>query len=286
MVSKKEVKRLRKEAQTIFSNLGEIEEKLREARHEKGDHWEKGELQLSLESPKGEEIKVELDLDKSASENAETRYEKVKDMEDELKRKKKVEGELVDAPPTPLTFMILDHLKLVKGDYPRSISKNLDADKDRIVDLCQKMEERGLLDRIPSGMIKRKKVKLKRSLETHQHHTYYQLSENGDHLLRFLETEDGKKSFLIKMDNARKIAKRLWKGGPDYFRNTSEDLDINLKKTRQIYKAMMIAGIVETYDGSIIKGRERKLKPKKETHRKHTYYITTDKAELILRELD
>ncbi len=286
MVSKKEIERLRREAQTIFSDINEIDNKLEEARHEKGDHWEDEKLHLKLDSPKGEEIDIELELNMSASENAEIRYDKVKDMEDELTRKKKVQGELVDAPPDPITFMILDHLKLVKGDYPRSISRNINAEKKKIVSLCEKLEERGLLERISSGMLKRKKVKLKRSLETHQHHTYYRLSEKGDHLLRFLETEDGKRSFFIKMDKARKIAKRLWKGGPDYFRNTSEEMGIDLKKTRQLYKAMMIADIVETYDGSIIKGRERKLKPKKETHRKHTYYITTDEAELVIRDMD
>ena len=49
---------------------------------------------------------------------------------------------------------------------------------------------------------------------------------------------------------------------------------------------METVDLATTYDGSIIKGTERKLKPKDETHRKHTYYVTTDLADRILRELD
>jgi len=43
---------------------------------------------------------------------------------------------------------------------------------------------------------------------------------------------------------------------------------------------------VTTYEGSTIKGSERKLKPKSETHRKHTYYVTTSVAEQLLRDLE
>ncbi|MUV90360.1 DUF2250 domain-containing protein [Halapricum sp. CBA1109] len=41
---------------------------------------------------------------------------------------------------------------------------------------------------------------------------------------------------------------------------------------------------MQPYEGSIIKGSERKLSPKDETHKKHTYYVTTTVADRILRE--
>ncbi|WP_246986849.1 DUF2250 domain-containing protein [Halorientalis marina] len=41
-----------------------------------------------------------------------------------------------------------------------------------------------------------------------------------------------------------------------------------------------------TYEGSTVKASERKLKPKDETHRKHTEYVTTSVAEELLREFD
>jgi predicted transcriptional regulator len=55
---------------------------------------------------------------------------------------------------------------------------------------------------------------------------------------------------------------------------------------RHLYRALRQVGLVTEYDGSTIKASERKLKPKDETHRKHTYYVSTDRADALLRELD
>ena len=57
MVSKSEVERLRKEARTIFANLEEIDKELEEAMHEKGEHWDKGEIHLDMNSPDGEKYR-------------------------------------------------------------------------------------------------------------------------------------------------------------------------------------------------------------------------------------
>jgi predicted transcriptional regulator len=61
---------------------------------------------------------------------------------------------------------------------------------------------------------------------------------------------------------------------------------MDFEHARHCYRALRRVGLVTTYEGSIIKGTERKLKPKDETHRKHTYYVTTDVAEQLLRELE
>jgi Uncharacterized protein conserved in archaea (DUF2250). len=53
-----------------------------------------------------------------------------------------------------------------------------------------------------------------------------------------------------------------------------------------VHRALRRVGLVTEYEGSRIKASERKLKPKDETPRKHTYHITTDRAERMLRELD
>jgi len=207
-------------------------------------------------------------------------------MEKTLEEKRKVHGELADAPSDPLAYLVLNHLKTIRGDYPRSIANNLDAERSHVVDVCDELERPGLIERIEFGMLKRRDVKLKRSLETHQHHTYYRLSREGDHLLRFLRETEGKESFLRKVDDALTVAERIHRGGPDYPRMTAEDLGIDVRQARTLYRALESTGLVETYDGSIIKGKERKLKPKDETNCKHTYYDTTKKADRILRDMD
>ena len=285
MLSENKIQELKKEANTIFARINQVNKKLKEARHSSGDHWEDKTIKLELKAPDREKLEIELDLNKDAAENAEKRYEKAKKLEKKLERKKEIEGPLAEAPSDPVAYLILNHLKIFKGDYPRSMANNLNNKREKVVNQCEKLKDAGIIERIESGMIKRKKVKLKRSLETHQHHTYYRLSDKGDHLLRFLEQEKGKKSFLIKVKDALKIVKRISNGGPDYPRMTAKDLDKDLKAVRNLYKSLKLFGLVKKYEGSIIKQKERKLKPKKETHKKHTYYTTTNEADIILREL-
>lgn len=286
VVSRAEIERLRTEADTIFTRIQTVEDALERARNEDGEHWESGELTLELETPTGEAIDVTLALEESAAENAQRRYERAGELEATLEEREAVAGELAQVPPEPLAFLILYHLNDVKGDYPRSMSGHLNADRKRTADTCEELVDSGMLERIESGMLKRRDVKLKRALETHQHHTYYRLSRDGDHLLRFLEERDGKENFLRWIGDAKTLARRLSRGGPDYPRMTAEELEMEFEYVRRLYRAMQRVGLVTTYEGSIIKGTERKLKPKDETHRKHTYYVTTDVADRILRDLE
>ncbi|MFQ3293498.1 MAG: putative transcriptional regulator [Natrialbaceae archaeon] len=286
MVSRAELERLRTEADTILTRIGAIQNRLERARTSEGDHWEEGELEMTLETPEGDPIEITLDLDRDAAESAGRRYERAKEMEAELETRRAVSGPVVEVPDDVVGIRVLYHLKTVEGDYPRSIARNLDADRERVVKVCEALERAGLLERIEAGMLKRRKVKLKRSLETHQHHTYYRLSRDGDHLLRHLDERAGKADFLRRFEPVRRIARRLSNGGPDYPRMTAEDLEIPLDDVRHLYAAMGLVGLVATYDGSTIKGEERTLKPKDETHRKHTYYVTMDVTDRILREMD
>ena len=286
MVSEAEIERLRLEADTIFTRIETVQSALDDARHSEGDHWDDEELTLTLETPASEEVEVTLDLTRSAAENAQERYERAETLEEELAEREAVAGELAAVPPTPLAFLVLYHLDTVEGDYPRSMAGHLTADRKRTAETCEELVTAGVLERIESGMLKRRDVKLKKANETHQHHTYYRLSREGDHLLRFLDEREGKENFLRWVDGAETLARRLSRGGPDYPRMTAEELDRDYETVRRLYRAMRRVGLVTTYEGSIIKGTERKLKPKDETHRKHTYYVTTGVTDRILRDLD
>jgi predicted transcriptional regulator len=286
MVSRAEIETLRREADTILTRIRRVEEALERARHESGDHWEDGRLELTLETPRGEPIAVELDLDADAASNAQERYERAKELEAELERERRVVGELAPLPADPVAYLVCYHLDTVEGNYPRSMAGHLDADRDRVEDLCERMETAGLIERIESGTVKQRNVKAKQADEVRQHHTYYRLSREGDHLLRFLSEREGKANVLRHLPDGLRIARRLARGGPDYPRMTADELDMGFEHARHCYRALRRVGLVTEYEGSTIKGNERKLKPKDETHRKHTYYVTTSTAEAILREFD
>ncbi|WP_276274152.1 DUF2250 domain-containing protein [Haloarcula litorea] len=285
MVSQAEIDRLRTEANTILTRIQRVDEALERARSEEGEHWDQRELELTLETPHGESIEVTLSLDEDAASNAQTRYERAKELEAELERREAVVGQLAPMPRDPVAYLVCYHLDTVEGNYPRSMAGHLDAERGHVEDLCEQLDSAGLLERVESGTVKQRRVKAKRADEVRQHHTYYRLSREGDHLLRFLGDRDGKLNVLRHLPDGQTIARRLARGGPDYPRMTANELEMEFEYVRHLYRALQRVGLVTVYEGSTIKGSERKLKPKDETHKKHTYYVTTDIAEELLREL-
>jgi predicted transcriptional regulator len=285
MVSQAEVDRLRLEADTIMTRYGAVESALGEARDTAGDHWEEGEIEVTVDTPQGEPIEITLDLHADVASNAQSRYERAKELEAELERKRQVVGQLAPLPVDPVACLILYHLKRVEGNYPRSMAGHLDAERGTVEDLCKEMQRAGLLERVESGTVKQRRVKAKQADEVRQHHTYYRLSREGDHLLRFLAERAGQLNVLRHLPDGQRLARRLCRGGPDYARMTAEELDMEFEYVRHLYRALRQVGLVTEYDGSTIKASERKLKPKDETHRKHTYYVSTDRADVLLREL-
>ena len=285
MVSQAEVDRLRLEADTIMTRYRDVEAALERARSEDGDHWETGELTVALETPAGEPIDVTLDFESDPAENAQDRYERAKELEAELERRERVVGQLAPLPADPVAYLVLFHLDRVEGNYPRSMAGHLDARRSEVEDRCEEMERAGLLERVESGTVKQRNVKAKQADEVRQHHTYYRLSREGDHLLRFLGEREGRLNVLRHLPDGKRIVERLSRGGPDYPRMTADELEMEFEYVRHLYRALRRVGLVTEYEGATIKGSERKLKPKDETHRKHTYYVATDLADELLREL-
>ena len=264
MVSRAEIDRLRTEADTIFTRLQTVRESLERARSSEGDHWERGAVDVDLETPAGEDITVTLDLERPAAESAQARYEQAAEMAERLESRQAVAGPLAAVPRDPLAVLVLFHLE-DGSDSPRRVAGALDADPEAVADTCDRLERAGLLavaDRT------------------------YRLTDAGVDLLAHLDTREGRERFLRWLDDADTLARRLWRGGPDYARMTAEELDMDWTRVERLYAAMEHVGLVEPYDGSIIKGEERKLKPKRETHRHHTYYVTTRAADRILRDLE
>jgi predicted transcriptional regulator len=286
MVSQAEIDRLCLEADTIMTRYQQVERALDNARSESGHHWETGELTVTLDTPRGESIDVTLDLNADPADNAQSRYERAKELEAELERKEQIIEQLAPLPADPVAYLICYHLDAVEGNYPRSMAGHLDAQRDHIESLCEEMETAGLLERVESGTVKQRRVKAKQADEVRQHHTYYRLSREGDHLLRFLDEPEGQLNVLRHLPDGRTLVRRLARGGPDYPRMTADELDMKFEYVRHLYRALRQVGLVTEYDGSMIKASERKSKPKDETHRKHTYYVTTDRGEQALRQLE
>jgi predicted transcriptional regulator len=249
MATQTEVDRLRREADAIMTRIHRVEEALDRARSESGDHWETGELDVTLTTPDGDEVRVTLDLDSDAARNAQRRYERAKELESDLARRESVDDRFDPLPADPLAYLLLYHLDAVGGNYPRSMAGHLDADRDRVDEHCRRMMETGLLERVESGTVKQRRVKAKQADEVRQHHTYYRLSRDGDHLLRFLGEREGKGNVLSHLLDARRIAERLDEG-PATARTLAGELDESFESVRHHCRALQRVGLVTTGDGA------------------------------------
>jgi predicted transcriptional regulator len=238
MVSQAEIDRLRLEADTIMTRYQQVERALDNARSESGHHWETGELTVTLDTPRGESIDVTLDLNADPADNAQSRYERAKELEAELERKEQIIEQLAPLPADPVAYLICYHLDAVEGNYPRSMAGHLDAQRDHIESLCEEMETAGLLERVESGTVKQRRVKAKQADEVRQHHTYYRLSREGDHLLRFLDEPEGQLNVLRHLPDGHTLVRRLARGGPDYPRMTADELDMKFEYVRHLYRAL------------------------------------------------
>ena len=264
--SQSRIDRLRREADTVFTRIETVEAALADARERDGDHWEDG-LELSLETPDGEPIRVTLDVTESAAENGQRRYERAATLQAELDERRDVAGDLAVLPPDPVAVLVLSRLAAEGAATSRAVAGDLNVDHDRVHELCSDLAATELVaTRGKDGGV-----------------TRYRLTDDGGDLWDHLDTKEGKATLLDLHEEMATLAGRLHSGGPDYPQLTAADLGMDRGHVRHLYAAMDAVGLVEPYEGSIIKGSERKLKPKDETHKKHTYYETTTVAERILR---
>ncbi len=175
MGSQSEVERLKLEADTIMTRYQEVEQALERARGEDGEHWEAAEIEMTLETPHGDEIDVVLDLHANPARNAQTRYDQVAELEAERERQRQIADRLDPLPADPVAYLICYHLDAVEGNYPKSIAGHLEAERGQVRALCKEMEQSGVLDRVESGTVKQRRVKAKMADEVRQHH----LSQRG-----------------------------------------------------------------------------------------------------------
>ncbi|AFZ73813.1 DUF2250 domain-containing protein [Natronobacterium gregoryi] len=279
MVSQSEIERLKLEADTIMTRYQEVEQVLEQARNEDGEHWETDEIELTLETPHGEEIDLVLDLQANPAENAQTRYDQVAELEAEHERRQQIADQLDPLPADPVAYLLCYHLDAVEGNYPKSIAGHLDAERSQVRTLCTEMEQSGVLDRIESGTVKQRRVKAKMADEVRQHHTYYRLSRDGDHLLRFLSRREGKVNVLRQLPDGHAIVQRLARIGSDSPRATAAEWEMKFEDVRHLYRALRRVGLVTQYDGE--PGNDQA-----QSATDRTYYTTTAAGNDVLEAVE
>lgn len=286
MPSRAEIERLRLEADTILTRYQQVEQRLEAARTEDGEQWETGELTVTLETPQGDSITVTLDFDGDPASNAQWRYDRANELEAELERKESVVEQLQPLPADPLAYLVCYHLDHVEGNYPKSMAGHLDAQRGHVEDLCKEMETAGLLERIESGTVKQRNVKAKQADEVRQHHTYYRLSREGDHLLRFLAERTGQLNVLRHLPDAQRLLEQLTAVGPASPRLTADEWEMEFEYVRHLYRALRQIGLVTEHEGETPAQIEQTGQSSEKTSHKHTYYAPTSGVAELLQSLE
>lgn len=284
MVSRAEIERLRLEGDTIMTRYREVEQRLERAREESGEQWETGELTVTLDTPQGEPITLTLDFESDPASNAQSRYDRANDLEAELERRERIVDQLAPMPADPVAYLVCYHLDHVEGNYPKSMAGYLDAERGHVDDRCAEMEDAGLLERVESGTVKQRRVKAKKTEEVRQHHTYYRLSRQGDHLLRFLAEREGQLNVLRHLPDGKRLVDRLVENGPDSPRATAAEWDAEFEYVRHLYRTLRQVGLVVEADGTAT-GRGRGNPSTDADTRDGTYYAATDRAEEVREEV-
>lgn len=152
----------------------------------------------------------------------------------------------------------------------------------------ERLESLGLVrKRVGGSSIKRSEARFKLSNEVRKHHTYYELSDEGEALVRAVLRDPSALSryfdkisghsrtldvllFLdrVKNEHAGVLAKVL--GEPPC-------------RTTEILESLVSAGLVVKVKEKVLKSWERKAKPKAETRTHHTYYSLSRLGSLIIR---
>lgn len=136
--------------------------------------------------------------------------------------------------------------------------------------------------------MKNTEAKFKLSSEVHKHHTYYSLTKNGDHLLRYLSERDLIEAYIDYLrsdEQAFKIVKLAEELNADHALTYAKLTKTKLEDTTMKLEQLVMMGLLEEKNAKIIKFGDRKSKPKKETRTHHKYYGLSRIGELVIREM-
>lgn len=227
-----------------------------------------------------------LEFDVDPATNAQSRYDRANELETALERQAKVDEQVAALPADPVAYLICYHPDYVDGDYPKSIAGHLDAVRKHVDRLCQELVESGVLERIESGTVKQRNVKAKQADEVRQHHTYYRLSRQGDHLLRFLSEQKGQVNVLRHLPDAEAIVRWVRSEGSAAPRVISGEVGMQFEYTRHLCRALRQVGLFSESETGRGSSGERSEQSRDSESRTQTVYQPTERSREALRELE
>ncbi|MFP3312666.1 MAG: DUF2250 domain-containing protein [Acidilobus sp.] len=192
---------------------------------------------------------------------------------------------------SPLSLYILFHLKRANADYAGSISKVIEVPIEKVVDELDRLESTGLIQRRVGGSsIKRSEARFKLSDEVHKHHVYYELSREGEALVRELVRDPRKLSEyfdrLAGHRNTLKLLLFLFEAKNEHAGTLAKVVNDTPCNTVDLLDRLESLGLVVKVKEKVIKASHRRAKPKPETRTHHVYYRVSEMTKMLIRYSD
>ncbi len=189
---------------------------------------------------------------------------------------------------SPVELYVLLHLKRAGVDYAGSMTKVSGVPIPEIEEALDRLESRGLVQRRVGGSsIKRSEARFKLSNEVRKHHTYFELTQRGESLVRLLTREPALLSRYFETiaghPRALDVLLFLDRVKNEHAGILARVLGDTPCHTTEVMEGLVRAGLVIKVKEKVLKSWERKAKPKAETRTHHTYYSLSRLGSLIIR---
>ncbi|MBO8181716.1 MAG: DUF2250 domain-containing protein [Archaeoglobus sp.] len=186
----------------------------------------------------------------------------------------------------PLHIYVLFHLRRANIDYAKSIAKSLKMDQPEIERVLKELESLRLIERTRGSAIKRSEARFKLSYEVRKHHTYYELTKEGEHTMRSIrDAFDKYLASLTGRDATFDILQFFRRAGCEHAGVISRTFSMKIDECRRLLTELVQLGLLAYCDSKVLKRKHRRAKPKKETRTHHKYYKLSRLSELMLRHM-
>jgi len=189
---------------------------------------------------------------------------------------------------SPLGLYILFHLRRANVDYAGSISRVAEVPIERVLEELDRLEAKGLIQRRVGGSsIKRSEARFKLSDEVRKHHVYYELSREGEELVRELMRDPRRLSeyfdWLVGHRNVLRLLLFLFEAENEHAGTLAKVVEDTPCNTVDLLDRLESLGLVAKVKEKVIKSSHRRAKPKPETRTHHVYYRVSELTKMLIR---
>lgn len=152
--------------------------------------------------------------------------------------------------------------------------------------MLKELESLRLIERTRGSAIKRSEARFKLSYVVRKHHTYYELTRDGEHTMRSIrDSFDKYLATLTGRDATFDILQFFRRARCEHAGVVARAFPMKIDECRDLLTELVQLGLLAYCDSKVLKRKHRRAEPKKETRTHHKYYKLSRLSELMLRHM-